>query len=70
MSKRGHNFSTLADLDIVREIKEKMCYTVTNYDEAVRESEETHAGEKNYDLPDGKKILLGNEKFKCPEALF
>ncbi len=54
----------------MREIKEKMCYTVPNYDEAIKEAEETHAGEKMYDLPDGKKIMLGSEKFKCPEALF
>lgn len=58
------------DLDILREIKEKACYAVTNFDEAMKESEESHACEKNYDLPDGRKILLGNERFKVAEALF
>ena len=68
--KKGHNFSTQTELDIVREIKEKMCYTVNNYDESIKESEESHACEKNYDLPDGKKLLVGNERFRCSEALF
>ena len=68
--KKGHNFSTQTELDIVREIKEKMCYTVNNYDESLKESEESHACEKNYDLPDGKKLLVGNERFRCSEALF
>ena len=70
LSKKGHNFTTSAELDIVREIKEKLCYTVNNYDESLKESEESHASEKNYDLPDGSKLLVGNERFKCPEALF
>ncbi len=54
----------------MREIKEKLCYTVNNYDEAIKESEESHACEKSYDMPDGKKIILGNERFKVAEAIF
>jgi actin beta/gamma 1 len=57
-------------MDILRELKEKMCYTVTNYDEALKESEESHANEKTYDLPDGRKVTLGSERFKVAEALF
>src|SRR5690554_6685637 len=26
--------------------------------------------EKNYKLPDGQVITIGNEQFRCPEALF
>ena len=26
--------------------------------------------EKSYELPDGKVISIGNERFRCPEALF
>lgn len=26
--------------------------------------------DKHYDLPDGKKILIGNERFRCTEAFF
>jgi len=24
----------------------------------------------NYEMPDGRKILIGNERFRCPEVLF
>ena len=43
---------------------------MTNYEEALKESEETHATDKGYELPDGRKIQLGNERFKVAEALF
>ena len=26
--------------------------------------------EKSYELPDGQVISIGNERFRCPEALF
>lgn len=70
LGRRGYSFTTAAELEIVRDIKEKMCYVVNNYDEALKESEESHSCEKNYELPDGRKILIGNERFKCSEILF
>jgi actin-related protein len=70
LDRRGYKFTTAAELEIVRDIKEKMCYVVNNYDEALKESEESHSCEKNYELPDGRKILIGNERFKCAEILF
>ena len=70
LAKRGYSFTTAAEIDIVRDIKEKMCYVVANFDESLKEAEESHACEKNYELPDGRKILIGNERFKCPEILF
>ena len=57
-------------MEIVRDIKEKMCYVVTDFDAAMKEADESHACEKNYELPDGRKILIGNERFRCPEYLF
>ena len=39
-------------------------------DAAMKEAEESHSCEKNYDLPDGRKILIGNELFRCPEIMF
>jgi actin-related protein len=70
LAKRGYSFTTAAELEIVRDIKEKMCYVVNNYEEALKEADESHACEKNYELPDGRKILIGYERFKCAEILF
>jgi actin-related protein len=54
----------------VKDIKEKMCYVVNDYDAAMQEAEESHACEKNYELPDGRNILIGNERFRATEILF
>ena len=70
LDERGHSFTTAAELDIVQDIKEKMCYTVENFASSIKEAEESHSCEKNYELPDGRKILIGNERFRCPEILF
>jgi actin-related protein len=70
LKERGLSFTTPAELEIVRNIKETMCYVVGEYDAAMKEADENHACEKNYELPDGRKILIGNERFRCPEILF
>lgn len=70
LDERGYAFTTNAEIEIVRDIKEKMCYVVTDYESALKEAEENHACDKNYELPDGRKILIGNERFKATEILF
>mmetsp|Transcript_99049 Transcript_99049/g.136214 ORF Transcript_99049/g.136214 Transcript_99049/m.136214 type:complete len:141 (+) Transcript_99049:38-460(+) len=70
LGQRGLSLTTPAELEIVRDIKERMCYVVGEYDNAMKEAEDSHACEKNYELPDGRKILIGNERFRCPEILF
>jgi actin-related protein len=47
-----------------------MCYVVGDYDAAIREAKDSNVVDKNYELPDGSKILIGTERFKCAEALF
>ena len=70
LAQRGYSFTTAAELEIVRDIKEKMCYVEADFDAAMKDADESHACEKNYELPDGRKILIGNERFRCPEILF
>jgi actin-related protein len=63
-------FNTNSGLEIVKDMKEKMCFVSQNYEEELINSETSNFTEKFYELPDGNKIKLGNERFKCPEGLF
>jgi len=67
LKEKNLNFTTAAECDIVKDIKETMCYVVGDFDAAMKEA---GSCDKNYELPDGKKILIGNERFRCAEALF
>lgn len=70
LDDRGYSFTTNAEIEIVKDIKEKMCLVVNDYEAAKKDAEESHACEKNYELPDGRKILIGSERFRATEILF
>lgn len=70
LMQRGHSFSTSAELEIVRDIKQQLCFVAEDYEKEVAAAETNSSLEKEYELPDGQTILVGAERFKCPEALF
>ena len=71
LKERGINFTTPAEMEIVKDIKEKLCYVVhQNFDAVLKESTESGSVEKAYNLPDHRTISIGNERFRCPEILF
>jgi len=63
---------TTAEREITRDIKEKLSYVALDYEDEFEKSKTGDVPdlEKTYQLPDGNVITLGNERFRCPEALF
>mmetsp|Transcript_6672 Transcript_6672/g.10490 ORF Transcript_6672/g.10490 Transcript_6672/m.10490 type:complete len:347 (+) Transcript_6672:241-1281(+) len=70
LQARGHNFHRSADMDTVRQIKEKHCYVGYDLEIEKKLGLDTTTLTRKYTLPDGRSITLGSERYQAPEVLF
>jgi actin len=75
----AYSLTTSAERETVRDIKEILCFrvvvvvvvVVVDFKEKMKEkATESSALGKSVELPDGSIIVIGNERFSCPEVLF
>lgn len=70
LAEIGESFTTSAEREIVRDIKEKLCYVAVDFEEERIKYAESSVHDVVYELPDGNTVNFGNQRFRAPEALF
>ncbi|ELP89310.1 actin, putative [Entamoeba invadens IP1] len=64
----GFTFKDYLEKETLADLKEKLCYVAQNYEE--EKKKDANKLDKTFNLPDGKEIKLGVERFECAEQLF
>ena len=70
LRQKGYNFSSSAEKEIVRDVKEKLCYVALDPERELILSKKISGMDKSYMLPDGEVIDVGIERFLAPESFF
>merc|ERR1711937_176105 len=67
----GESFTSSAELEIVKDIKEKCSFVAQNYEAELEEAENSSEKDVQYTLPDKRVITVpASVRMKCPELLF
>jgi len=63
----AQKFNLKSNLESARDIKEKLCYIAVDYDEEMKKA--AADVQEEYEFPDGKKMIIGTERFEGPEMM-
>jgi actin-related protein len=67
---KGYEFTTALELELLSEIKEKLCYVFSSERYKDNKTKKVEAESKTYHLPDDSIVRLSSERYEIPEVLF
>ncbi len=70
LRQRGYSLTSSAEQEIVKDIKERLCYVALDPDKELKLHGKVSGMDKPYTLPDGEVITVGSERFMAPELFF
>jgi actin-related protein len=70
LRQRGYSLTSSAEREIVRDIKERLCYVALDPQKELTLADKVSGMEKSYVMPDGDTITVGQERFMAPELFF
>ncbi|CAD7922516.1 unnamed protein product [Amoebophrya sp. A25] len=70
MQRRGFNFETSSERDLLGKMKEQLCYVALDVDAETQKVQKNSEMELDYELPDGRLVTIAEERFLTPEPLF
>ncbi|KXZ56569.1 NAP1 protein [Gonium pectorale] len=70
LTEAGVKLTNSAELEIVRDVKEKLGFVALDFAAELGSARSSSLLHKEYTLPDGNCISIGEERFRCAEVLF
>ncbi|MCH8909045.1 MAG: actin family protein [Candidatus Heimdallarchaeota archaeon] len=70
LRQRGYALTSSAEREIVRDIKERLCYVALDPTKELALADKVSGMEKSYVMPDGDTVSIGQERFLAPEVFF